>query len=498
MYMGGLIAAIDAGTTGITVLMLDSRRRTVGRAYREITQSYPRPGWVEQDPVEIWDATRATLKAALKDAKAQPRDVAAIGITNQRETAVLWDRKTGRPAHAAIVWQDRRTAARCRELRPEWQDKVRSRTGLVLDPYFSATKLEWILTKATGAAGRRKRAAEGRLSFGTVDSWLLYKLTGNHATDPTNASRTLLWDIHAGAWDAELLALFGVPAAVLPDVAASSSVFGHTAVLGASSPPIPVTALVGDQQSALFGQHCLAAGQAKNTYGTGCFLLQHTGGSAVTSSHGLLTTRAASPEKRAQFALEGSVFTGGAAVQWLRDQLGMIAKAPDIDRLAAQVPDSAGVHLVPAFTGLGAPHWDPEARGALLGITRGADKRHIARATLEAIAFQSTEVLTAMEKDSGVRIPELRVDGGAAKSVPLLQFQADLLQRPVVRPRNIETTAMGAGMLAGLAVDQWSLRDLRAGSEEETEFRPGMRKADVEKRMEGWRRAVAAVRAYAA
>lgn len=485
----GVVLAVDEGTTGVTVLVLDGRRRVVGRAYREMHQAYPRPGWVEQDPLELWSTTRATMKAALRSARRSARQVMGIGLTNQRETTLLWDRRTGRPVAPAIVWQDRRTAARCAELRPAWEDLVRQRTGLVLDPYFSATKLEWLLRTPR----LRERATAGHLAFGTVDSWLAWNLTGRHVTDPTNASRTLLWDIHQGAWDGELLALFGIPPAVLPEVVPSSHVLGSTQALG---PPIPVAALVGDQQAALAGQRAFAAGDAKSTYGTGCFLLQHTGSQAVRSRHGLLTTRAASLDGKARFALEGAVFTAGAAIQWLRDQLGLIRQAHDVDRLAAQVPDSAGVQVVPAFTGLGAPHWDPEARGAILGLTRGADKRHLARAILEAIAAQCTEVAAAMQKDSGLRIPRLRVDGGAAKSDLLLQMQADLLQRPVVRPRELDTTAMGTGLLAGLAVDAWGREALTDSGHVQEEFMPTRSKAQAAARMARWQEAVAATRAF--
>ncbi len=487
--MRDLVLAVDEGTTGVTVLVLDARRKVVGRAYREIGQSYPKPGWVEQDAGEIWDATRATMKAALRASRASAARVAAIGITNQRETTVVWDRRTGKPVAPAIVWQDRRTAARCHELKPEWEETVRRRTGLVLDPYFCATKLEWVLRDRRV----RERADAGKLAFGTIDTWLAWKLTGRHVTDPTNASRTLLWDIHQGAWDGELMALFGVAPTLLPEVVPSSHVLGETDVLGA---PVPVASLVGDQQAALAGQLCLKAGDAKATYGTGAFLLQHTGGKAVESRHGLLTTRAASLDGRAQFALEGSVFTAGAAIQWLRDQLGLIAKAPDVDRLAAQVPDTGGVHLVPAFTGLGAPHWDPDARGALLGLTRGTDKRHLARAVLESIAFQCADVVEAMEQDSGLRMPALRADGGAARSDLLLQMQADLLQRPVLRPKELDTTAMGAGLLAGRAVGLWRLRDIQAGSHVQSETTPGIGRAEAARRLAGWRTAVAAARAY--
>jgi glycerol kinase len=485
-----LVLAIDEGTTGVTALALDGAA-IVGRAYAEVPQAYPKPGWVEQDPLAILETVRSVGRQALRRAKAAPRDVAAVGIANQRETTVLWDRRTGAPVHPAIVWQDRRTAARCQELRPDWEGHVGLRTGLVLDPYFCATKLEWLLARR----GLRARAERGELAFGTVDAWLAFRLAGRHATDPTNASRTLLWDIHRGAWDADLLELFGVPAAVLPEVVPSSGVVGETRAFGGS---VPVAALVGDQQAALFGQGCTRPGEAKTTYGTGAFLLQHTGGGAVRSHHGLLTTRAASPDARAQFALEGSVFTAGAAIQWLRDQLGLIAAAPDVDRLAAEVPDTAGVQVVPAFTGLGAPHWDPDARGAILGLTRGADRRHLARAVLEAIALQSTEVLHAMQRDSGHALPRLRVDGGAAKSALLLQMQADLLRIPVVRPANIETTAMGAGMLAGLATGQWSLADVRAKRPGDATVRPKASAAEASRRMAVWAKAVAAARAFTA
>ena len=484
-----LVLAVDEGTTGVTVLALDGRLNVVGRAYREIACRYPRPGWVEQDASEVWSTTLAVAKAALRHAKARADDLAALGVTNQRETTVLWDRRTGRPVAPAIVWQDRRTAGRCAELKADWEGTVRRRTGLVLDPYFSATKLEWLLARK----GLRERAKAGRLAFGTVDSWLAWNLTGAHVTDPTNASRTMLWDIHKGEWDSELLALFSVPESILPEVVPSSHPFGVSGSLGGA---VPVAALVGDQQAALFGSRCFSAGQAKNTYGTGCFLLQHTGAKAVASSHGLLTTRAASTGKTAQFALEGSVFTGGAAVQWLRDQLGIVAKASEVDRLASQVPDSGGVVVVPAFTGLGAPHWDPETRGAVLGLTRGSDRRHLARAVLDSIAFQSADLVEAMEKDSGKRIAELRVDGGATKSAPLLQTQADLLQRPVVRPANVETTAMGAGMLAGLATDVWNVRDLKAATEGEVKFSPRVKASEAARRTDVWHQAVAAARSF--
>ncbi len=487
------VLAIDAGTTGITCLVLDEHLRVAGRAYHEIAQHYPHPGWVEHDAAEIWTTTLAVAKRALRDARLEPDRLRAVGITNQRETTVLWDRTTGEPIHNALVWQDRRTAPRCAELRgQDRQEDVRHRTGLVLDPYFSATKLEWLLQNVDGAAAR---AAAGELAFGTIDTWITWKLTGAsaHVTDPSNASRTLLWNIRTGEWDADLLETFGVPEAVLPEVQPSAYVYGEAELGGG----VPVAGIAGDQQAALFGQRCTRPGEAKNTYGTGCFLLQHTGGEAVESRHGLLTTRAASVDNSPQFALEGAVFVGGAAIQWLRDGIQMIERAPEADELASQVNSSDGVVFVPAFTGLGAPHWDPDARGALLGLTRGTDRRHIARAALEGIAFQSHEVLEAMEKDSGAPLPSLRVDGGATNSKPLLQFQADLLQRPVVRPSNIETTAMGAAMLGGIGVGLWSVDDLRAGEREDaTVVEPSMAASEVESRLATWRKAVAAVRSF--
>ncbi len=485
------VLSIDAGTTGITCLVLDQHLRVAGRAYQEITQHYPHPGWVEHDAAEIWTTALSVAKRSLKDARLEPSRLAAIGITNQRETTVLWDRTTGEPIHHALVWQDRRTAPRCAELRAqERQEDVRHRTGLVLDPYFSATKLEWLLQNVDGA---KARADAGELAFGTIDSWIAWKLTGVHVTDPSNASRTMLWNIRTGEWDSDLLETFGIPATLLPDVQPSAHVYGEADLGGG----VPVAGIAGDQQSALFGQRCTRPGEAKNTYGTGCFLLQHTGGEAVASRHGLLTTRAASVDQSPQYALEGAVFIGGAAVQWLRDGIQIIERAPEADELASQVEDSHGVVFVPAFTGLGAPHWDPDARGAILGLTRGIDRRHIARATLEGIAYQSHEVLEAMEKDSGARLPSLRVDGGATNSRPLMQFQADLLQRPVVRPSNIETTAMGAAMLAGIGAGMWSVADLRAGDREDaTVVEPSMAAAEVEARLATWRKAVSAVQSF--
>lgn len=433
------VLAIDAGTTGVTCLVLDGDE-VIGRAYAEIEQHYPQPGWVEHDPQEILDQVVAVGRQACRDAAVRPSSLAAIGITNQRETTVVWD--DAGPIHPAIVWQDRRTDAACKALAPH-RNLVRQKTGLELDAYFCATKIAWILDNVPDA---RERAVAGELRFGTIDTWLAWCLTGRHVTDPTNASRTMLWDIHTSQWDPALLELFDVPSQVLPDVVPSSHVIGACPDFDGA----PLAALVGDQQAALFGQGATEAGQAKATYGTGCFLLQHTGNQAVASQHGLLTTRAASLDETPQYALEGSVFVGGAAIQWLRDGLQIIDAAPEINDLAA--PSSEGVVVVPAFTGLGAPYWDGQARGAVLGIHRGTTKAHIARATLEAIAMQCDDVLRAMVQDSGVALPELRVDGGASQSERLMQLQADISRVPVLRAACVETTALGAGRLAALAV----------------------------------------------
>lgn len=483
------ILAIDEGTTGVTALVLDAQAKVLGRAYREVAQSYPQPGWVEQDPLELVEAVRWAGLAAMRTTRTEPAQLAGIGLANQRETTVLWERRTGRPVAPAIVWQDRRTSARCAKLAGK-AALIRRRTGLVPDPYFCATKLEWLLQDPE----LRHKAKRGDLAFGTIDSWLAFRLTGRHATDPTNASRTLLWDIHRGAWDDELLEMFNVPREVLPEVVPSAGVVGETKAFGSS---VPVAALVGDQQAALVGQGCTRAGEAKATYGTGCFLLQHTGSDAVASRHGLLTTRAASTGKAAQFSLEGAVFSAGSALQWLRDQVGMVTSPQEIDALAGQVADAGGVHFVPAFTGLGAPYWDPDARAAILGVSRGSDKRHLARAALEAIAFQATELVLTMEKDSGRKVPQLRVDGGASNSHLLLQMQADLLQRPVARPANIETTAMGAGLLAGFATDLWPLTTIRR-REDLAVVAPVIDAVHARKSLAGWRHAVATVRGHTA
>ncbi|NOT35700.1 MAG: glycerol kinase GlpK [Candidatus Eisenbacteria bacterium] len=467
------ILAIDQGTTGTTALAIDARGAIRGRGYAELPQHFPKPGWVEHDADQIWRSVLAATSRAIRAAQLGARHLAGIGLTNQRETAVLWDRESGEPLGRAIVWQDRRTAELCAALkRRGYEREVRRRTGLLLDPYFSGTKLTWRLR---GEPRLRALAKRGRVAFGTVDSWLLWKLTGGavHATDPTNASRTLLYNIATHAWDPWLLERFEVPASMLPSVMPSSGEFGRTRAIGAIPAGVPIAGIAGDQQAALFGQGCVAAGQSKNTYGTGCFLLLHTGSRRVPSKAGLLTTVACGPRGELAYALEGSVFVAGAAVQWLRDGLGIIAKASDTERLARSVPDAGGVVVVPAFVGLGAPWWRPEVRGAILGLTRGTTRAHLARATLESLAFQSGDLVAAMARDSGRPVRVLRVDGGAAANDWLMQYQADLLGVPVERPRVIETTAYGAGLLAGLGVGLWrSHRELARAIRIERTFRP--------------------------
>jgi len=489
------VLALDQGTTSSRALVFDREGTVRGSAQQEFRQIFPHPGWVEHDATEIWATQSGVLHEAMAMAGAGPRDIAAIGITNQRETTVLWDRRTGRPVAHAIVWQDRRTAPYCDELRAAGHEPMIARkTGLVLDAYFSGTKLKWLLDQVPGA---RARAVNGELAFGTIDSWLVWNLTGGreHVTDPSNASRTLLYDIHRGDWDDELLALFDVPRAVLPRIVPSSGVVA-TAPLGGVD--VPIAGIAGDQQAALFGQACHAPGLAKNTYGTGCFLLLNTGTRAVASQNNLLTTVAWERAGKRDYALEGSVFIGGAVVQWLRDGLRIIRTAADIGPLAASVPDNGGVYLVPAFAGLGAPHWDAYARGAVFGLTRGATGGHLARAALEAIAFQSADVLAAMQKDAGLTLTELRVDGGATASDLLMQFQADLLGVPVVRPKVLETTALGAGYLAGLAVGYWSdPADVAANWRIDRCFEPSMPRDRVAELTAGWNKAVERAKGWA-
>jgi glycerol kinase len=486
------VLALDQGTTSSRAIVFDESGSAVAMAQREFQQIFPRPGWVEHDPREIWDSQLAVAREALARAGLAARDVAAIGITNQRETTVVWDRATGMPVANAIVWQDRRTAGACDRLKREGREPLfRDKTGLVLDPYFSGTKLAWILDNVPGARDAANAAGTGRLAFGTIDSWLIWNLTGGlHATDVTNASRTLLWDLHTGDWSDELLGLLDIPRGLLPAVRSSSEVYGET-LPGLLGVPIPIAGVAGDQQAALFGQACLAPGMVKNTYGTGCFLLINTGDRPVRSRNELLTTPAWRIGGRTDYALEGSVFMAGAVVQWLRDGLGLIRSAAEVEVLAASVPDSGGVVLVPAFTGLGAPHWDPYARGTLVGITRGTTSAHIARAALEGIAFQVCDVLAAMAADSGVPVAELRVDGGAAANDLLMQLQADLAGVPVVRPRVQETTALGAAYLAGLAVGVWKdTGEIAARWQVDRRFEPQLDPAAAAGRRERWSRAV--------
>ena len=489
-----LVLAIDSGTTGTTALVIDARGTVRGRGYAELRQHFPQPGLVEHDGREIWNAALAAIGRALSVTGARRTQVVAIGITNQRETVVMWDRQSGRPKGRAIVWQDRRTAERCAALkRRGLEPEVRRRTGLVLDPYFSATKLEWMFRNDPEL---RAPARRGALAFGTVDSWLLWKLTAGrvHATDPTNASRTLLYDIGRRRWDPRLLDLFGVPAAVLPRVMPSAGEFGRTHDVPGLPGGIPIAGIAGDQQAALFGQGCVAAGQSKNTYGTGCFLLLHTGARRVASRAGLLTTIACGPRGEPAYALEGSVFIAGAALQWLRDGLQVIKRASDSEAIARRTRDSGGVVMVPAFVGLGAPYWRSDARGALFGLTRGTTRDHVVRATLESLAFQTRDLVEAMARDAGGRVKTLRVDGGAAANNFLMQYQADLLGVPVERPRVVETTALGAGLLAGLGVGLWrSHRDLDRGRRLDRVFEPRQGRAWRESEYARWRRAVAAL-----
>jgi glycerol kinase len=489
--MDSYILALDQGTTSSRSILFDRQGRVKAVAQREFRQLYPQPGWVEHDPLEIWESQLAVARETVAAAGVAPAQVAAIGITNQRETTLVWDRATGAPLHNAIVWQCRRSAPMCDDLkRAGWEQTVRERTGLVIDAYFSGTKLQWLLETVPGL---RARAGRGEVCFGTVDAWLLWKLTGGRtwATDYSNASRTMLFNIHRLAWDPELCGAMGIPAAMLPAARSSSRVYGQTAPewFGAE---IPIAGIAGDQQASLFGQACFRPGMAKNTYGTGCFLLVHTGEYPVPSRTGLLTTIAASPvEGRAEYALEGSVFVAGAAIQWLRDGLGLIGSAAESEALAASVPDNGGVYFVPAFVGLGAPHWDMYARGTILGLTRGTTRAHLARAALEAIAYQTREVLESALADAGMGLEELRVDGGATVNDLLMQFQADILGRPVVRPVVKETTALGAAYLAGLAIGYWKDRDeIQRNWVVDRRFTPAMESGRREDLFAAWRRAV--------
>jgi glycerol kinase len=485
------ILALDQGTTSSRAILFDHAGLIIASAQQEFRQIFPKAGWVEHDPEEIWSSQRDVAQQVLAKANLKPADVAAIGITNQRETTIIWDRKTGQPIHNAIVWQDRRTASLCDDLKREGHlESVQQKTGLVIDAYFSGSKVRWLLDNVPGA---RDRANRGELAFGTVDSWLLYKLTAGavHATDPSNASRTMLFNIHTNQWDDDLLKLLNVPRTILPEVRSSSEVYAQSApaLFGA---PIKIAGIAGDQQAALFGQTCFSRGLAKNTYGTGCFMLMNVGEKPITSQHKLLTTIAWRRATAAtEYALEGSVFIGGAVVQWLRDGLGLIKSAADVERLAATVPDSGGVYLVPAFAGLGAPHWDQYARGTITGITRGTTAAHFARAALDSIAFQVADVLDVMRKDSAIDMKELRVDGGASANKLLLQFQADLLRVPVVRPKVTETTALGAAYLAGLAVGYWKgTDDVKANWAVDRIFEPRLSTDESSHRRQRWTQAL--------
>ena len=491
------ILALDQGTTSSRAIVFDRAGNIVSLAQKEFRQIYPQPGWVEHDPREIWGTQAGVAAEAVASAGLSGKDIAAIGITNQRETTVVWDRETGQPVYHAIVWQDRRTAAFCDELKHSGHEAlIREKTGLPIDAYFSASKIRWILQNVPGV---RERAAAGKLAFGTIDSWLVWHFTQGavHVTDVSNASRTMLFNINTLAWDEDLLRLFDIPASMLPRVGSSSEIYGHTAdnLFGGA---IPVAGIAGDQQSALFGQQCTQPGMVKNTYGTGCFLMMNTGDAPITSRNNLLSTVAWQVGGKVQYALEGSIFSGGAVVKWLRDGLRLIRSSSEIDSLARSVPDTDGLYLVPAFAGLGAPHWKQDARGALFGATLGTSAGHIARAALESIAWQTMDVVRAMEADAGVPMPELRVDGGATVNNLLLQFQADILGIDVVRPRITETTALGAAYLAGLAVGYWhDLTDVAGQWQLEHRFTAQMAQNDVAKRVAGWQRAVRASIAWA-
>jgi glycerol kinase len=490
------ILALDQGTTSSRAILFDHAGAIRASAQKEFPQHFPQAGWVEHDPLEIWSSQLEVARATLARAGLKAGDVAAIGITNQRETTLIWDRRSGEPIHDAIVWQDRRTASFCDDLkRAGHGDLIARKTGLVIDAYFSGSKIHWLLDHVPEA---RERARRGELAFGTIDTWLLWRLTGGalHLTDPSNASRTLLFNLHTGAWDEELLRLLDVPRELLPEVRSSSEVYGETApdLFGA---PVPIAGIAGDQQAALFGQSCFTRGLAKNTYGTGCFMLMNTGTQPVASRHQLLTTVAWQTDAQTDYALEGSVFIGGAVVQWLRDGLGLIKSAADVEKLAASVPDCGGVYVVPAFAGLGAPHWDQYARGTITGLTRGTTAGHIARAALEGIAFQVADVLEVMREDSGIPMRELRVDGGASANNLLMQFQADLLQVPVVRPKVAETTALGAACLAGLAVGFWKDKtEVSRAWQPDRTFEPAKSPNEVAHRRSRWAEALSRAREW--
>jgi len=490
------VLALDQGTTSSRAILFDHQGGIRAVAQREFEQIFPQPGWVEHDPEEIWASQISVAVEALSRAQASYRDIAALGITNQRETAVVWDRETGQPVYKAIVWQDRRTSGVCDQLKADGREPlIQQRTGLLIDAYFSATKIAWILENVSGARGR---AEAGKLAFGTVDSWLIWKLTGGrvHVTDVSNASRTMLFDIHRGAWDDELLSLFRIPRSMMPEVRPSSEIYGQCNTLGLGD--IAIGGIAGDQQASLFGQRCISPGLSKNTYGTGCFLLQNTGTRAVASSNRLVTTVAWKIGETTEYALEGSVFVGGAVVQWLRDGLGLIRTSAEIETLASSVPDNGGVYFVPAFVGLGAPHWDPYARGTIAGITRGTKAGHIARAALESIAYQVADLLDAIQRDASTPLAELRVDGGASANDALMQFQSDILGIPVVRPAVTETTALGAAYLAGISCGFWrNAKEIAAMPREERRFEPRMPASEAARLRERWEEALSRAKAWA-
>jgi len=491
------ILALDQGTTSSRAILFDQHGNIHSSAQKEFTQFYPKPGWVEHDPEEIWSSQYSVMAEALAKVNVQTSDIAGIGITNQRETTIVWDRETGQPIYNAIVWQDRRTAAFCDQLKASGhEDMIRSKTGLIIDAYFSASKLKWILDTVAGA---RQRAIAGKLAFGTVDSWLCWKLSGGklHITDVTNGSRTMLMNIHTCQWDKELMQLFDIPESILPEIKPSSKIYGVTeAVVRHSN--IPIAGIAGDQQAALFGQMCTSPGMVKNTYGTGCFMLMNTGTKAVESKNNLLTTVAWKIDNKVEYALEGSIFIAGAVVQWLRDGMEFIRTSPEVEELATKVNSSEGVYMVPAFAGLGAPHWNQHARGSVFGLTRGTTKAHVARACLESIAYQTFDVLKAMEIDAGISIKELRVDGGATQNNLLMQFQSDILQVAVVRPEVYETTALGAAYLAGIAVGYWdSVHTVQQQWKQNARFVPALPQENVQTLLKGWQRAVKATIAWA-
>jgi glycerol kinase len=495
--MDAFVLAIDQGTTSSRAILFDRAGRALTTAQREFPQYFPQPGWVEQDAEEIWASVETVVRECLRSAGVHPRQLAAIGITNQRETAVVWNRHTGKPIHRAIVWQSNQSADICRRLAEQGHDRtIRERTGLLINPYFSGTKLTWLFEHVDGAL---EAAERGDLLFGTVDTWLIWKLSGGklHVTDASNASRTLLYNIHERRWDPALLALMRVPACILPEVRDSSEVYGYTGHPLFQEERIPIAGAAGDQQASLFGQGCFNPGMVKNTYGTGCFMLMNTGDRTFSSAHGLLTTIAWGLNGRLQYALEGSVFVGGSAIQWLRDGLEMIKTAPESGELAGQVASTEGVYVVPAFTGLGTPYWDSEVKGAVFGLTRGTTKAHFVRAALESIAYQSKDVLNVMRQDSGIQLSALRVDGGASRSAFLMQFQSDILGIPVERPHIYETTSLGAAYLAGLAVGYWrDLEEIARVWQLDQRFEPTMSGTERESLYAGWQLAVQAARAF--